>query len=67
MLIHELQPEHPGRDKKRIARGGKRGTYSGRGHKGQKSRSGRNIRPAERDIILRLPKLRGNRSRRRVH
>jgi large subunit ribosomal protein L15 len=66
MLIHELQPEHKTRDKKRIGRGGKRGGYSGRGQKGQKSRAGRRIRPAERDIILRLPKLRGNRSRHHV-
>ena len=43
----------------RIGRGGKRGNYSGRGHKGQKSRAGRNIRPAERDLIIRIPKLRG--------
>lgn len=43
----------------RVGRGGKRGTTSGRGQKGQKSRSGHVIRPAERDLILRLPKLRG--------
>ena len=44
---------------KRIGRGGKKGNYSGRGMKGQKSRAGRKIRPALRDIILRLPQLRG--------
>ena len=44
----------------RIGRGGKRGSYSGRGVKGQHSRSGRRIRPAERDLILRFPKLRGS-------
>lgn len=43
----------------RIARGGKKGTTSGRGTKGQKSRAGHNIRPAERDMIKRMPKLRG--------
>lgn len=32
---------------------------SGRGQKGQKSRSGHKIRAAERDLIQRLPKLRG--------
>ncbi len=48
---------------KRIGRGGKRGSYSGRGTKGQKSRAGRNIRPAERDLIIRLPKLRGFRNK----
>lgn len=47
----------------RIGRGGKRGSYSGRGVKGQKSRSGRVIRPAERDLIIRLPKLRGFRNK----
>ncbi len=44
---------------KRVGRGGKRGTFSGRGTKGQKARSGRRIRPAERDLIIRTPKLRG--------
>ena len=43
----------------RIGRSGKRGSYSGRGVKGQRSRSGRRMRPAERDLIIRLPKLRG--------
>lgn len=44
---------------KRIGRGGKRGTYSGRGMKGQKARAGRRIKPMVRELILRLPKLRG--------
>lgn len=44
---------------KRVGRGGKRGTYSGRGTKGQKARSGHRIRPAARDLLIRLPKLRG--------
>lgn len=42
-----------------MGRGGKRGTYSGKGVKGQKSRAGHRIRPAERDFIQRLPKRRG--------
>lgn len=53
-------------DARRIGRGGKRGKTSGKGHKGQKSRAGHKIRPAERDMIKKLPKLRGhgiNRSR----
>ncbi|MCX7589885.1 MAG: uL15 family ribosomal protein, partial [Patescibacteria group bacterium] len=58
MRLHELKVKKQ-KNKKRIGRGGKRGTYSGRGQKGQKSRAGRRIRPAERDIIIRLPKLRG--------
>lgn len=47
----------------RVARGGKRGTTSGRGTKGQKSRTGHRIRPAERDMLIRLPKLRGYRNK----
>ena len=43
----------------RVGRGGKRGTTSGKGTKGQKSRSGHRIRPAMREFIQRLPKLRG--------
>lgn len=45
--------------KKIIGRGGKRGGYSGRGQKGQRSRAGRKIRPEIRDVIKRLPKKRG--------
>lgn len=58
MQIHNLNIKI-NKKRKRIGRGGKRGSYSGRGQKGQKSRAGRRIRPAERDIILRLPKRRG--------
>ena len=47
----------------RIGRSGKRGSYSGRGQKGQRSRSGHRIRPAERDIILKIPKMRGFRNK----
>jgi len=59
MQLHQLQPIHKNKTRKRVGRGGKRGTYSGKGQKGQKSRAGHKIRPAERDLILRLPKLRG--------
>lgn len=59
MLLNELKPTHKNKGKKRIARGGKRGTYSGRGIKGQKSRAGAKIRPAIRDFIKTIPKLRG--------
>lgn len=44
---------------RRIGRGGKRGTFSGRGTKGQKARSGRRIRPQFRDILKKIPKRRG--------
>lgn len=47
----------------RIGRSGKRGSYSGRGVKGQKSRSGRRLYPAERDLIMRIPKQRGFRNK----
>ena len=43
----------------RIGRGGKRGTYSGKGTKGQKARAGRRIRPQIRDIIKKIHKQRG--------
>lgn len=59
MQLHELQPLHANKEEKRIGRGGKRGTTSGRGTKGQMSRAGRRVRPAQRDLIQRLPKLRG--------
>lgn len=60
MLLHEIKREHPRKYASPvIARGGKRGNTSGRGQKGQKSRAGHRMRPAERDLILRLPKLRG--------
>ena len=58
MKLHQLSKSE-GKKPHRIGRSGKRGSYSGRGVKGQKSRSGRRLRPAERDLILRLPKQRG--------
>lgn len=45
--------------KRIIGRGGKRGTTSGRGTKGQKARSGHRIRPEIRDTIKKIPKMRG--------
>jgi large subunit ribosomal protein L15 len=61
----KLHTRTPLRDKllQRIGRSGKRGSYSGRGVKGQHSRSGRRIRPAERDILLKIPKMRGFRNK----
>ncbi|MDP1706563.1 MAG: uL15 family ribosomal protein [bacterium] len=58
-MIHEIKPVSPKVKKHRIGRGGKRGTTSGHGQKGQRSRSGHRIRPAERDLISRIPKRRG--------
>jgi len=57
--LHLLQPKTHFRKSRRIGRGGKRGTTSGRGTKGQKARAGHKIRPALRDIIKKIPKKRG--------
>ncbi len=61
MQLHQIKPIIKKKSRKRIGRGGKRGTYSGRGQKGQKSRSGHRIRPESRDTIKKLPKKRGYR------
>ena len=60
MQLHELKPTTPRKSAKRIGRGGKRGKTSGRGHKGQKARAGNSTRPEIRDMIKKLPKLRGH-------
>lgn len=55
---------------KRVGRGGKRGKTSGKGHKGQKQHGGHGIRAEIRDMIKKIPKLRGhgkNRARTVVH
>ncbi|HEY4528139.1 MAG TPA: 50S ribosomal protein L15 [Candidatus Paceibacterota bacterium] len=59
MQFHELKSRLKPKKPRRIGRGGKRGSYSGRGIKGQKSRSGRRIRPQLRDVLKKLPKKRG--------
>ena len=61
MKLHQLPKSH--KKTQRIGRGGKRGTTAGRGTKGQRSRAGRRMRPAERDLILRIPKQRGFRNK----
>jgi large subunit ribosomal protein L15 len=61
MQIHELQPKHKKRNKKRIGRGGKHGTFSGKGMKGQSSRAGRKMVPIIRELIKKYPKLKGYR------
>jgi len=60
MQLHELKPTSPRKTAKRIGRGGKRGKTSGRGGKGQTARAGNSTRPEMRDIIKKLPKLRGH-------
>ncbi len=59
MELHQLQVKRGLKDKKRIGRGGKRGTYSGRGMKGQKSRAGARFEPIIRPLIKRYHKLKG--------
>jgi len=61
MQIHNLQPNNKSKSRKRIGRGGKKGTYCGKGVKGQKCRAGRKFQPAIREFIKRYPKLRGYR------
>ena len=63
MQLHQLKPTHKFKNKKRVGRGGKRGTYSGRGIKGQSSRSGRKYQPIIRELIKRYPKLRGHKEK----
>lgn len=59
MQLHEIKPTVSRKDAKRIGRGGKRGKTSGRGGKGQTARAGSSMRPEMRDVIKKLPKLRG--------
>ncbi len=59
MQLHELKPKTTRKPIKRIGRGGKRGKTSGKGGKGQTARAGGKPRPEMRDMIKRLPKLRG--------
>jgi len=59
MQIHQIKREHPNKTKKIVGRGGTRGKTSGKGTKGQNARAGRKFRPALRDAIKKLPKLRG--------
>lgn len=60
MQLHELKPNHIKKSKKRIGRGGKRGKTSGKGGKGQTARAGNSMRPEMREIIKKIPKLRGH-------
>jgi len=43
-----------------VGRGGRRGKTSGRGTKGQNARAGHRKRPELRDLIKKIPKLRGH-------
>ena len=59
MQMHTLTTSLGAR-KKRVGRGGKRGKTAGRGTKGQNARAGHRKRPEERDLIKKIPKLRGH-------
>ena len=59
MQFHQLKRTHKNKKRTTVGRGGKRGKTSGRGGKGQSARAGNKRRPEWRDIIKRLPKLRG--------
>lgn len=63
MDLHQLKPKTQRQKSKRVGRGGKRGTYSGKGTKGQKSRAGASVKPGFRGGDNRLwqlfPKQRG--------
>ena len=59
MQTHNLKRDHKNIKTAQVGRGGKRGKTSGRGTKGQKARAGHKIRPESRDVIKRLPKMRG--------
>ena len=61
MQIHSIKREHPNKKARQVGRGGTRGKTSGRGGKGQTARAGNKRRPQLRDIIKKLPKLRGYR------
>lgn len=60
MQTHDLKRATPNQTKKRVGRGGTRGKTSGKGHKGQGQHASGNGRPAFRDLIKKLPKLRGH-------
>jgi large subunit ribosomal protein L15 len=61
MQLHEITRSTNNKRKygRQVGRGGTRGKTSGRGTKGQNARAGRKFRPAMRDAIKKLPKLRG--------
>ncbi len=45
MQINNLKLKSSRKEKKTVGRGGKKGTYSGRGNKGQKARTGAHVDP----------------------
>ncbi len=72
MQAHNVRSAHSRRTRKRVGRGdgSGKGTYSGRGMKGQNARSGGGVRPGfeggQNPLIKGLPMLRGFKNRFRV-
>lgn len=64
MQLHQLQPIHKQKQKKRVGRGGTHGFHCGKGSEGQKSRAGKRLKPLIRETIKKYPKLRGYRFKR---
>lgn len=67
MQINSLKLKYTRKKRKTVGRGGKKGTYSGRGNKGQKARSGAHINPlfegGRSTLVDRMKKARGFKSR----
>ncbi|MQF87228.1 MAG: 50S ribosomal protein L15 [SAR202 cluster bacterium] len=71
MQVHNVRSAQTRTKRKRVGRGdASRGTYSGKGMKGQKARSGGGVRPGfeggQNPMIKGLPRLRGFKNRFRV-
>lgn len=60
MKIHNLKRVTKNKRFTVVGRGGKRGKTSGRGGKGQTARAGHKARPEMRDVIKKMPKLKGH-------
>ena len=61
MQIHNVKRNTKRKKHTQLGRGGRHGKTSGRGGKGQTARAGNKRRPQMRDIIKKIPKLRGYR------
>lgn len=59
MQINQIKRNTARKKSIKIGRGGKRGKTSGRGNKGQGQHGSHGMRPEIRDMIKRIPKLRG--------
>ncbi len=61
MQIHDVKRNTKNKKHKQLGRGGRHGKTSGRGGKGLTARAGAKKRPAMKEVIKRIPKLRGYR------